>query len=57
MNKNQTSQTSSSSTPKIKLALQEKYEEENKKEVEGYERLKTKESEKLQKPTGWRILI
>ena len=57
MNKNQTSQTSSSSTPKIKLALQEKYDEENKKEVEGYERLKTKESDKLPKPTGWRILI
>ena len=57
MNKNQTSQTSSSSTPKIKLALQEKYNEENKKEVEGYERLKTKESDKLPKPTGWRILI
>ena len=50
MNKNQTSQTSSSSTPKIKLALQEKYNEENKKEVEGYERLKTKESDKLPKP-------
>ena len=46
-----------SETPKIKLALQEKYQEENKKEVEGYERLKTKESEKLPKPTGWRMLI
>ena len=49
--------SSNSETPKIKLALQEKYQEENKKEVEGYERLKTKESEKLPKPTGWRMLI
>ena len=52
---------SSNSTPKIKLALEEKYEKEreqqNQKEVDGYERLKTKESEKLPKPTGWRMLI
>ena len=50
--------TSSDSTQlKIKLALEEKYKEENKKEVDGYERLKTKESAKLPKPTGWRILV
>ena len=52
---------SSNSTPKIKLALEEKYEKEreqqNQKEVDGYERLKTKESEKLPKPTGWRMLV
>ena len=41
---------SSNSTPKVKYALAEKYEKENKdknqKEVDAYERLKTKESEK-----------
>ena len=50
--------TSSDSTqPKIKLALEEKYKEENQKEIDGYERLKSKESDKLPKPTGWRILV
>ena len=50
--------TSSSSTPpKIKLALEEKYKKEKEEEVNAYERLKTKESEKLPKPTGWRLLI
>ena len=52
---------SSNSTPKIKYALAEKYDKENKdknqKEVDAYERLKTKESEKLPRPTGWRMLI
>ena len=52
---------SSNSTPKIKYALKEKYDEENKeknkKEVDAYERLKTKESSKLPTPTGWRMLI
>ena len=52
---------SSNSTPKVKYALAEKYDQENKdknqKEVDAYERLKTKESEKLPKPTGWRMLI
>ena len=38
--------SSNSETPKIKLALQEKYQEEYKKEVEGYERLKRKDAEK-----------
>jgi hypothetical protein len=47
--------TSSNSTPpKIKLALEEKYEKQNeeahKKEADAYERLKTKETSKLPKP-------
>ena len=42
---NKIKRTSSDSTqPKIKLALEEKYKEEDQKEVDGYERLKTKES-------------
>ena len=54
--------TSSDSTqPKIKLALEEKYKKQNediqKKENDAYERLKTKESDKLPKPTGWRMLV
>ena len=47
--------------PKHKNALAEKYEEQAKEvavsEAESYERLKTKESNKLPRPTGWRILI
>ena len=50
--------TSSNSTPpKIKLALEEKYKKEKEEEINAYERLKTKESEKLPKPTGWRMLV
>ena len=49
--------SSTSETPKIKLALAEKYEEENKKEVDAYERLKNKESSKLPIPTGWRMIV
>ena len=52
---------SSNSTPKIKYALAEKYKNESEKkrqeEVDGYERLKTKEASKLPAPTGWRMLI
>ena len=52
---------SSNSTPKTKSALLDKYEKQNQdiheKEVDAYERLKTKESDKLPKPTGWRMLI
>ena len=52
---------SSNSTPKVKYALAEKYKEESEKkrqeEVDGYERLKTKETSKLPAPTGWRMLI
>ena len=62
LKENKTSQTSSDSeTPKTKSALLDKYEKQNadanQKEVEGYERLKNKESNKLPKPTGWRMLI
>ena len=51
---------SSNSTPKVKYALAEKYKQESEKkrqeEVDGYERLKTKEASKLPAPTGWRML-
>ena len=54
-------QLSNSENPKIKYALADKYEEENKKiedkEQKTYERLKTKESDKLPQPTGWRMLL
>jgi len=54
-------QLSNSETPKIKYALADKYEEENKKiedkEQKTYDRLKSKESDKLPKPTGWRMLL
>jgi chaperonin GroES len=47
--------------PKHKNALEEKYEQQDKKvedsETESYERLKTKESNKLPRPTGWRLLV
>ena len=48
--------SSTSEDPKAKSALLDKYEEDHKKEVDGYERLKTKESNKLPKPTGWRLV-
>ena len=38
--------SSTSEDPKIKSALLNKYEEEDQKEIDGYERLKTKESNK-----------
>ena len=62
LKENKTSQTSSDSeTSKTKSALLEKYEKQNaeahQREVDGYERLKTKESNKLPKTTGWRMLI
>ena len=54
-------QLSTSENPKIKYALADKYEAEQKeiedKETKTYERLKSKESDKLPKPTGWRILL
>ena len=50
--------TSSNSTPpKIKLALEEKYKKEKEEEINAYERLKEKESDKLPNPTGWRMLV
>ena len=59
--KEKTQPTSSNSDQKTKSALLDKYEkqnaEANKKEVDGYERLKTKESNKLPAPTGWRMLV
>ena len=39
--------SSNSETPKVKSALLDKYKEDHQKEVDGYERLKTKESNKL----------
>ena len=59
MEKSSTSETKE--VPKHKNALAEKYkkqnEDEHQKEVDGYERLKSKESDKLPRPTGWRMLI
>ncbi len=49
--------TSTQEEPKVKLALQEKYEEENKKEEKKQVDLSLKESSKLPQPTGWRMLI
>ena len=49
--------SSNSENPKIKSALLDKYKEDHQKEVDGYERLKTKESNKLPKPTGWRLVV
>ncbi len=49
--------SSTSEDPKVKSALLDKYEEDNKKEIDSYERLKTKESSKLPQPTGWRLLV
>jgi len=58
LRENKTSPTSSNSdNEKIKPALLEKYDEMHKEEVDGYERLKTKESDKLPKPTGWRLVV
>ena len=55
------STSSQEETPKVKLALEEKYKEENikqeKKEEDAYERLKKKESSKLPIPTGWRMIV
>ena len=55
MKKEQSS--TSTEEPKVKLALQEKYNEEDKKENQKQENLINKESSKLPKPTGWRILV
>ena len=49
--------TSTQEVPKVKLALQEKYEEQDKKENKKQEDLSKKESSKLPKPTGWRLLV
>ena len=55
MKKEQSS--TSTEEPKVKLALQEKYNEEDKKQNQKQENLIDKESSKLPKPTGWRILV
>jgi len=47
--------TSTKEEPKVKLALQEKYKEEDKNQKQ--KDLSKKESSKLPEPTGWRILI
>ena len=49
--------TSTKEEPKVKLALQEKYNEEDKKQNQKQADLSKKESSKLPNPTGWRILI
>ena len=49
--------SSTSNDPKVKSALLNKYEEDSQKEIDGYERLKTKESNKLPRPTGWRLVV
>ena len=49
--------TSANEVPKVKLAIQDKYEEEDKKQNQKQEDLSKKESQKLPKPTGWRILV
>ena len=52
---------SSNSTPKVKYALAEKYDKEKKDQDSNANNktnlLKNKESEKLPRPTGWRMLI
>ena len=49
--------TSTQEVPKVKLALQDKYNEQEKKENQKQEDLSKKESSKLPKPTGWRLLV
>ena len=49
--------TSTQEVPKVKLALQEKYEDQDKNENKKQEDLSKKESSKLPKPTGWRLLV
>ena len=49
--------TSTQEVPKVKLALQEKYEEQDKNENKIQEDLSKKEASKLPKPTGWRLLL
>ena len=49
--------TSTQEEPKVKLALEEKYKEQDKKEEKQQTDLSKKESSKLPEPTGWRILV
>ena len=57
LRENTTKPTLSTSDQKTKPALLDKYNEIDQKEIDGYERLKTKESDKLPKPTGWRLVV
>ena len=49
--------SNSEEVPKTRLGLEEKYNSDNQKEVDAYERLKEKEETKLPKPTGWRMIV
>ena len=49
--------TSTNEEPKVKLALQEKYKEQDQEEVKKQTDLSKKESSKLPEPTGWRLLV
>ena len=49
--------TSTQEEPKVKLALEEKYKEQDKKEEKKQIDLSKKESSKLPEPTGWRLLV
>jgi hypothetical protein len=59
MNKEETLLTSDKSqeVPKIKLALEEKYEKEKEDKIDSHNSIKEKETDKLPQPTGWRILV
>jgi len=56
MNKEQSS-TSTQEVPKIKLALEEKYEKEKEDKINSHNSIKEKEASRLPQPTGWRLLI
>ena len=49
--------SNSEEVPKTKLALEEKYNKLDEDKDAAYERLKTKEGDKLPKPTGWRMIV
>ena len=49
--------SNSEEIPKTKLALEEKYNKLDEDKDAAYERLKTKEGDKLPKPTGWRMIV
>ena len=49
--------SNSEEIPKTKLALEEKYNKLDADKDAAYERLKTKEGDKLPKPTGWRMIV
>ena len=55
--KKEQSLTSTKEEPKVKLALQEKYKEQDQEEVKKQTDLSKKESSKLPEPTGWRLLV